>query len=101
MPWISHTAFLIALLWTVHPVHSAAIDYISGRADSLAFLFSAGAWLLVLRGRIAKTRWPKGIVYSLAALAGVLALCSREIACIWAIIFLVHTLAFARGIGKQ
>src|SRR5207247_62772 len=29
IPWISHAAFLIALLWTVHPVHSAAIDYIS------------------------------------------------------------------------
>src|SRR6478672_12276366 len=28
-------AFLLALLWLVHPVHSAAVDYISGRADSL------------------------------------------------------------------
>ena len=85
----------------VHPVHSAAIDYISGRADSLAFVFSAGAWLLVLRARIAKARWLKGIIYPLAALAGVLALCSREIACIWILIFLVHTLAFARDIGKK
>src|SRR6266849_2988924 len=33
------TAFLISAIWMVHPVHSAAIDYISGRADSLAFLF--------------------------------------------------------------
>src|SRR5437870_13234855 len=94
-------AFIISGIWMVHPVHSAAIDYISGRADSLAFLFSAGAWLLVLRARIAKTRWLKGIIYSLAALAGVLALCSREIACIWILIFLVHTLAFARDIGKK
>jgi protein O-mannosyl-transferase len=94
-------AFIISGIWMVHPVHSAAIDYISGRADSLAFVFSAGAWLLVLRGRIAKTRWLKGIVYSLAGLAGVLALCSREIACIWMLIFLVHTLAFARDIGKK
>ena len=94
-------AFVISGIWMVHPVHSAAIDYISGRADSLAFVFSAGAWLLVLRARIAKTRWLKGIVYSLAVLAGVLALCSREIACIWILIFLVHTLAFARDIGKR
>src|SRR4029078_5270908 len=35
------------------------------------------------------------------ALGGVLALCSREIACIWILIFLVHTLAFARDIGKK
>jgi Flp pilus assembly protein TadD len=94
-------AFIISGIWMVHPVHSAAIDYISGRADSLAFVFSAGAWLLVLRARIAKARWLKGILYPLAALAGVLALCSREIACIWMLIFLVHTLAFARDIGKK
>src|SRR5437667_628630 len=94
-------AFVISGIWMVHPVHSAAIDYISGRADSLAFVFSAGAWLLVLRARIAKGRWLKGITYLLAALSGVLALCSREIACIWILIFLVHTLAFARDIGKK
>src|SRR5438876_5097897 len=94
-------AFLLSGLGMVHPVHAAAIDYISGRADSLAFVFSAGAWLLVLRARIAKTRWLKGFIYPLAALAGVLALCSREIACIWILIFLVHTLAFARNIGKK
>jgi protein O-mannosyl-transferase len=95
------TAFIISGIWMVHPVHSAAIDYISGRADSLAFVFSAGAWLLVLRARIAKTRWLKAVLYPVAALAGMLALCSREIACIWMLIFLVHTLAFARDIGKK
>src|SRR5438046_2109571 len=94
-------AFIISGIWMVHPVHSAAIDYISGRADSLAFVFSAGAWLLVLRARIATARWLKGILYPLAALAGVLALCSREIACIWMLIFLVHTLAFTKGLGKK
>jgi len=94
-------AFIISGIWMVHPVHSAAIDYISGRADSLAFVFSAGAWLLVERARIAQARWLKGILYLPAALAAVLALCSREIACIWILIFLVHTLVFARDIGKK
>src|SRR6478752_900437 len=74
-------AFIISGVWMVHPAHSAAIDYISGRADSLAFAFSAGAWLLVLQARVAKARWIKGMLYPLAAIAGVLALCSREIAC--------------------
>jgi hypothetical protein len=32
-------AFVVSSIWMVHPVHSAAIDYISGRADSLAFVF--------------------------------------------------------------
>ena len=26
-------AFFAALIWVIHPVHSAAVDYISGRAD--------------------------------------------------------------------
>jgi protein O-mannosyl-transferase len=95
------TAFLICAIWMVHPVHSAAIDYVSGRADSLAFLFSAGAWLLVLRGRGAKARSAKYLFYFLAAFSGLLALCSREIACIWVFIFLVHTLAFAKDITKK
>src|SRR5256885_13058848 len=32
--WISTSALLVAMLWVIHPVHSAAVDYISGRADS-------------------------------------------------------------------
>jgi protein O-mannosyl-transferase len=94
-------AFLISGLWMVHPVHSAAVDYISGRADSLAFLFSTAGWLLVLRGRDVTSRWLKGGFYSAAALSGLVGLCSREIACIWIFVFLVHTLAFAPGMGRR
>jgi protein O-mannosyl-transferase len=93
--------FIISGLWMVHPVHSAAVDYISGRADSLAFLFSAGAWLLVLRGRGVGSRWLKGGLYFTAALSGLLGLCSREIACIWIFVFLVHTLAFVPGMDGR
>src|SRR5262249_33777424 len=64
--WISIAAFLAALLWAVHPVHSAAVDYISGRADSLAFLFAAAGWLLFLRAQsLACESW-RVVVYSLA-----------------------------------
>jgi tetratricopeptide (TPR) repeat protein len=34
--WI---AFLVTLVWEVHPVHTAAVAYISGRADPLAAMF--------------------------------------------------------------
>jgi tetratricopeptide (TPR) repeat protein len=34
--WI---AFLASLIWAVHPVHTAAVAYISGRADPLAAMF--------------------------------------------------------------
>jgi protein O-mannosyl-transferase len=32
-------AFIAALIWAVHPVHTAAVAYISGRADPLAAMF--------------------------------------------------------------
>jgi protein O-mannosyl-transferase len=93
----SAAAFLIALIWTVHPVHSAAVDYISGRADSLAFLFAAAGWLLFLRAEEAQSLRARIVFYGLASGAALLALCSRETACIWLVIFGVHTLFF----GKQ
>jgi protein O-mannosyl-transferase len=34
--WIS---FLATLVWAVHPVHTAAVAYVSGRADPLAAMF--------------------------------------------------------------
>src|SRR5438874_2204369 len=118
----SLAAFLMAGLWIVHPVHSAAVDYISGRADSLAFLFAAGAWLLVLRARgeagvtpensaseqatrlplqQKQPRWLTFALYFCAAFFALLSLCSREIACVWILLFLIHTLAFANGIRHK
>src|SRR6266436_1763776 len=90
LPWISHGAFVIALLWVVHPVHSAAIDYISGRADSLEFFFAAAGWLLFLRAQRIVRPFPRASIYFLAAICGLLALLSREIAGVWIILFLVH-----------
>lgn len=94
-------AFLVALLWIVHPVHSAAVDYISGRADSLAFLFACGAWLLVLRARAARRTACAAIFGILAALSGLLALCSREIATIWCALFILHILFFERAMRRR
>jgi tetratricopeptide (TPR) repeat protein len=92
----SAAAFFVALLWLVHPVHSAAVDYISGRADSLAFFFACGAWLLYLRAKVARNfSWPC-LLHSLAAISALLALCSRETACIWMLLFVVHLFAFDR-----
>jgi protein O-mannosyl-transferase len=91
---LSVVAFLVALLWVVHPVHSAAVDYISGRADSLAFFFACGAWLLFLRTRSMKTVILRRGSYTFAAVLALVALCSRESACIWMLLFLVHLFAF-------
>jgi protein O-mannosyl-transferase len=44
--WIALTA---ALIWALHPVHSGAVDYVSGRADPLAALFGFLGCYLTLR----------------------------------------------------
>jgi tetratricopeptide (TPR) repeat protein len=93
---LESAAFLIALLWVVHPVHSAAIDYISGRADSLAFLFAAAGWLLFFRAQEAKRRVSRVFIWVLAAIAALLGLCSRETGSLWLIIFSLFHLGFDR-----
>ncbi|MGZ5127075.1 MAG: tetratricopeptide repeat protein [Burkholderiales bacterium] len=94
-------AFFVALLWTVHPVHSAAIDYISGRADSLAFLFASGAWLLFLHGRTGSRPQARLTCYLAAAVCALLALCSREIAAIWIALFLSYLCFFEVGVTRR
>jgi protein O-mannosyl-transferase len=94
-------AWLTAAVWIVHPVHSAAVDYVSGRADSLAFVFASGAWLLVLRARAIVSSWLKVILYLSAFVAGFLALCSREIACIWVLLFIVHSHLFSPNLSRK
>jgi tetratricopeptide (TPR) repeat protein len=42
-------AWIAALAWAVHPVHSAAVVYVSGRADVLAALFGFAALFFAAR----------------------------------------------------
>jgi tetratricopeptide (TPR) repeat protein len=95
-PIIDTAAFFAALLWMVHPVHSAAIDYVSGRADSLACVFACGGWLLYLRGRRLSRALLRFAAYGLAASSALLAVCSRESGFLWIFLFLCHLFAFDR-----
>jgi protein O-mannosyl-transferase len=100
-PWISVAAFLVALIWVVHPVHSAAVDYISGRADSLAFLFASAGWLLFLRAQRTPGTVLRDSLYLLAAVSGLLALLSREIACVWIALFVAHLLFVEKNLRPR
>ncbi|MFL6590216.1 MAG: hypothetical protein ACJ8M4_08590, partial [Chthoniobacterales bacterium] len=92
----SGIAFCVALLWLVHPVHSAAVDYISGRADSLAACFACGAWLLFLMARKSGKTWHRVSLLVVATGLCLLALGSRESACLWVAIFLVYLVTLER-----
>lgn len=95
-----NAAFVVALLWLVHPVHSAAIDYISGRADSLAAFFACAAWLLYLRAKSADPIPSRVALSSAAAVAALVALASRETGLIWMLIFILHALFFEKGSSR-
>ncbi len=95
--WITTAAWIVALVWVVHPVHSAAVDYISGRADSLAFVLSSAAWLVLISARRASRLGLRAAGYVLAAVLVLAALCSREIAAIWIVLFIIHSFLFERS----
>jgi tetratricopeptide (TPR) repeat protein len=90
-------AMLIALIWVVHPIHNAAVAYISGRADSLAALFALSAWLLLLRTmENGIATWRKISLGFLAGVSLLVGLCAKEIALMWLLLMLVHLFAFDR-----
>jgi protein O-mannosyl-transferase len=97
-PRISLTTFMVALIWVVHPVHSAAVDYISGRADSLAFVFASGAWLLFLRAKKTTRPISRHSLYCVAAFSALLALCSREIGLVWIALFMAHLVFIEKNV---
>ncbi len=52
----SHLAFLAALLFAAHPVHTEAVTSVVGRAEELAALFALASWLFLLKARAAEGR---------------------------------------------
>lgn len=93
-PVIPSTAFFVALFWIVHPVHSAAVDYISGRADCLAFFFACAGWLVYAKARSIASPFGRFALNAVAAVLALTALCSRETGCVWMLLFLVHLFIF-------
>jgi len=97
----SSAAFWVAVFWVVHPVHSAAVDYISGRADSLAFFFACAAWLVYLKARSAGSRVSRYPLHFCAAALALVCLCSRESGCIWLLLFLFYLFVFDRESSRR
>ncbi len=51
LPHISRIPFIVALLFAVHPIHTEAVTYISGRSASLMTLFYLAGFLVYIIGR--------------------------------------------------
>lgn len=93
-------AFLIALLWLVHPLKTAAITYLTQRIEALASLF----YLLTLlcfakavslaEGEEGRGDWT---MLALSAVSCLLAMASKEIAASIPLLVLLYDRAFAAG----
>ncbi len=90
--WI---AFLAAVAWLVHPLQSAAVAYISGRADPLAATFGFTALFLGLRMLRATgaRKWWLGFGTAFCLLASAL---SKEMGLLFLLLWLVLVLAQKR-----
>ena len=73
-------ALATAAIWAVNPLQSQSITYIIQRMNSLAALFMLLSLFLYCRARLTTARPRKGLLFTLSALAGLLALGSKEIA---------------------
>ena len=89
-------AFAVALVWALHPIHSAAVAYVSGSADSLAMLFCLSAWLACERA-LAAHALPRLGWAAMASIALLFGLCSKEIAFVWLLIFTGWLFGLRRG----
>jgi tetratricopeptide (TPR) repeat protein len=89
-------AALISLIWCIHPIHNAAVAYISGRANTLAAIFAVGAWLLCERGLANGHLCQRILCFLGAGLSFFLALGSKEIAITWAMIFIITSFTVNR-----
>jgi len=91
-------SFSIGLIWAVHPIHNAAVAYISGRADSIAMMFALAGWLLFFQEG---TGWRRAAALTLAPLCVLTALCSKEIAFIWIALFTIYLFGFDRRLALR
>lgn len=88
---VAVVAALGALAWALHPVHSAVVDYVSGRADSLAALFGFCGLYCAVRAfdSVGPEKWLFNVLAASALLASAL---SKESGLIFGLLWLVLTL---------
>ncbi len=90
-------AGMTAALFVVHPVHTEAVSYISGRSDPLALFFLMLAFVLYLR----QLSRPAGLLWAGMVLSYTAALASREVAVIFPLLLLLYHFVFKKKIRNK
>jgi hypothetical protein len=93
-------AFAAAIFFTVHPIMTEGVTYISGRSSSLCALFGLLTLLFYMRGRVADEPSRAFLYIGLAAFSAILAMFTKELgATIPLVVLLVEYFCFRRGRG--
>lgn len=87
----SAVSFIASALFIVHPVHSEAVSYISGRADALSLSFMLVAFIFYIKGLERRNPFFYAVVFFSYALA----LLSRESAIIFPVLVLLYHYSFS------
>ena len=91
------TAFVAALVFAIHPVHSQSVSFISGRTDLVSTLFFLLAFALYHRWRA----HGRGVVYAGVTLAFLLALLSKEVGVMLPFVLVAYEWGFGRERGAR
>jgi len=87
-------SLFMGILFVIHPVHTEAVSFISGRADSLALIFATLSFILYIKCLDRKST----VAYLLMILCYVAALLSRENSLILPALILLYHYSFRRKI---
>lgn len=98
-------AFVAGLLFLLHPSHTEAVSWVSGRADVLSTFFGLSSLVLYLsfaRAPQTRRRAPRAVSLALALLCFALALLAKEAAAFipFAVFLLATREASARGVRR-
>jgi len=89
---------LTAIFFVVHPIHTEAVSYISGRSDSLGALFVLLSIIFYIKA-LDKEKFI--FCYPVAILSYILALLSREASLIFPILLLLYHYCFKKKIKAK
>ena len=90
-------SLITGLLFVVHPIHTEAVCYISGRADSLSALFILLSFIFYVKIEKKKSFFSEALVF----IFYVLALLSRESSLILPLLIILYSYVFSRKINKR
>jgi len=91
-------AFLGTIAWAIHPIQSAAVDYVSGRADLLAALFGFGGCYCALRA-LRESGGRKIILPFVAGLAFLASALSKETGLMFPLLAIVFLLLLQKRVA--